>query len=171
MLRAGATVSIQVVGSPPRDAETFRRRVVDGLTARLQAVGAEVAESDQPVRIVATFQEKDTGMTIELRRLGTGDFKNAEKRTIPARNLEWVLAVADPQGNPVPFASSTLGMSGFGIQQLPAGENDWDGYLRTQQWLAAAAQVAAHDVPFFVARRPGEAVMLPGRSNLGYPQN
>ena len=171
MLRAGARVAIQVVGGPPRDAETFRRRVVEGLTARLRAVGAEVADSEQPIRVVATFQEKDTGMTIEYRKLGTGDFKNAEKRSLPARNLEWALAVADNRGNPVPFAANALGMSGFGIQHLPAGENDWEGYLRAQQWLAAADQVAARDVPFFVARRPGEAVMLPGRTNLGYPQN
>lgn len=167
MLREGATVSLQVVGSPPRDAETFRRELLEGLTARLQAVGATVA-ADKPVRLVASFREKDTGQTIELRKLG-GGANNAETRSFQARNLEWTLSVADDQGGPVVFAADTVGVRGFGLEQLPAGENDWEGYLRTRQWHAAAAQAVGRDLPFFVARRPDGSAVLPGWTSLGYP--
>ncbi|HEX8202570.1 MAG TPA: WD40 repeat domain-containing protein, partial [Isosphaeraceae bacterium] len=169
LLRDGATVGLQVAdGGPPRDAEGFRRAVVEGLTARLGAIGAQVAAT-APVRLVARFQEKETGRTVEYRKLG-GDFKNAETRRIPDREVEWELSLAEGRGNPVVFAGGKVVDIGIGLKRLPPGETDWEAFLRTEQWQAAAAQVAARDLPFFVARGPGGAVVLPGTSNLGYPR-
>jgi WD40 repeat protein len=168
MLREGTTVSLQVDGSPPRDPETFRRTLLEGLTARLRAVGAEVAE-DRPVRLVVRFRERDTGHTIEYRKLGGGP-NNAETRTIPDREIDWELSVTDGRGNPVVIAGETVVNLGIGLQRLPAGENDWEGFLRTEQWQAAAARVAARDLPFFVARGPHGPTLLPGTSSLGYPR-
>ncbi|MDR3635897.1 MAG: hypothetical protein P4L84_18990 [Isosphaeraceae bacterium] len=168
MLRAGVSVGIQVTANPPRDANGFRAEVVKGLSGRLQEIGAQVAEG-QPIQIVASFQEKDTGQTIELRQLGS-NAPNVPVRHIPARNVEWSLAVADGQGEPVVFARDAIGVRGFSITHLPPGESDVEGYLRQQQWRQAAAQAIARGLPYFMARRPGGAVILPGLTNLGHPQ-
>ncbi len=168
MLRAGSTVSIQVVGSPPRDAEKFRNDAISGLTSRLAAVGVKVADN-QPVRLVFNVSEKDLGQTITLQMLGGGP-QSGEKRNMAARNVEWTLSVADAQGEAIPLNRNSIGPRVFGIQHIPPGENDWEGVLRTKQWGAALTQALERELPYFVARRPSGSVVLPSWSDLGDPR-
>ncbi len=168
MLREGSTVSVQIVGNPNRDPEGFRAGVIEKMTERLAAVGVKVADG-QPVKIVATFRETDTGKTYQLKKLG-GKKDSNEVRTIPIRLLEWELSAVDASGPPIIIARDTTGgMSPGFIEHVPPGENDWDGFLRYRHWLNSAAKVVAHDAPYFIARRPDGSVMLPGWTFLGEP--
>ncbi len=164
LLRAGSKVSIQIVGSPARDADRWRRELTEALTERLQAVGAEVA-ANQPVKVVASFKELATGREYRIRNTRT-----KEERRGQIRHLEWELSVADAKGSPIVIARAKVGLLSPGFfENIPAGESDWDGYLGFRQWFAGAHEVATHGVPYYVARRPDGGVFLPASTFLGYP--
>jgi len=168
LLREGSKLSIQVVGEPARDAEKFRRDLVEGLTSQLQQVGAEVADG-QPVKVVVKFSVKDTGRSIEFRKF-TGRPGEPEKRVIQARLLDWELAFADGGGNPVVIARDSIAFTSPGFfENIPNGENDWEGFLRARQYSLGAAAALKYGVPYYVARRPEGGVFLPGRTFLGHP--
>jgi WD40 repeat protein len=168
LLREGSKVAIQVVGEPARDPEKFRRDLVEGLTGQLRQVGVEVAEG-QSVKVVVRFNVKETGRTIEFRKF-TGKPGDPEKRLIPARLLDWELAVADDKGAPIVIARDSVAFTSPGfLESIPNGENDWEGYLRARQYTFGASAVLKYGVPYYVARRPEGGVFLPGRTFLGHP--
>ena len=165
LLREGSKVSIQIVGTPARDADRWRGELTEALTGRIQAVGAEVADN-QRVKVVVRFKELDTGREYRIR-----DIQTKVERGGQIRHLEWELAVADDKGPPVVIAKAKVGLLSPGFfESIPRGENDWDGYLRQRQWFAGAKEVATHGVPYYVARRPDGGVFLPASTFLGYPR-
>ena len=167
LLREGSKVGIQIVGEPARDAETFRRDLIGGLTAQLQQVGVEAADG-QPVKLVVKFNVKDTGRNIEFRRMsGNGQ---TDKRMIQARQLDWELSVTDDKASPVSIARGSVAFTNPGfLENVPNTENDWEGYLRARQYSWGATAVLQHGVPYYAARRPDGGVFLPGRTFLGHP--
>ena len=167
LIRDGSKVSIQVVGEPARDAERFRRDLVEGLAGQLRRAGCEVADG-QPVRVVVKFESKGPGRTIEFRKFSGGG--EPEKRTMQASLLDWELAVADGGGDPIVIARASVPFTSPGLlENIPPGENDWEGYLRARQYTLGTAAAIAYGVPYFVARRPEGGVFLPGRTFLGHP--
>ncbi|MFO0956229.1 MAG: hypothetical protein U0800_02050 [Isosphaeraceae bacterium] len=166
VLRAGTPVSIQFeMGTPPRDGEAFRKKLAEALTNRLRAAGAD-PKDNQPVKLVARITEKPTGENMELQMMGMG-LRNPGPRnlSIPIRNLECELLIADAQG-PIPIAKQTMHMRQFGIVHLPAGEGDIPGYLFNQVWLGAQGWFGGIGLPSYVARGPSGIIQLPGNTDL-----
>jgi hypothetical protein len=169
LLRAGGKVSLQLdLNGPPKDPEGYRKALTDGLTTRLRAVGVTVADG-QPVRLVVSVQEGDTGETVELLKMfpAAGDNSSAS-RTIAIKKLEYQLSIVDPQGNISLVPKQTLIMPTFGFVHTPAGE-DTETYLRSRMWDSARAMVGGSGVPYFLARGPGGPVTLPGTTSLNQP--
>jgi predicted Zn finger-like uncharacterized protein len=166
MLRAGATLDMQITGAPPHEADAFRQRLSDSMLAQLQSVGVTAADGGQ-VKLTATFREKDAGFTIQLRKFGGGA---PEIRNMAARDIEAELTLDDDKGSKVVIARDEVTARTFGFVQLPPGENDWEGFIRTRQWFATADRLASHPLPYYVARKPEGAVILPGWSILGFPR-
>ncbi len=164
LLRRGSKVSIRIVGNPAGDADRWRRELTEALADRIRAVGADV-DAGQPVQVVVTFQELSTGRQYQIRKARTGEVRRGQ-----IRQLEWELSVDDAKGAPIVIARAKVGLLSPGFfENIPPGENDWDGYLRARQWLAGAKEVATHGIPYYVARRPDGGVFLPASTFLGYP--
>ena len=161
LIRPESKVGIQVVGAPGRDPEKFRRELTAALAERLTKAGVVVADN-QPVNLVATFREVDKGESLRL--MGQG-----QTRSMAIRDLDWELSVADGKGKPVVLARDKTSMRGGMFQNVPQGDNDWEGYIRAGQWYDGSKALVERGVPGFVARRPDGDVILPGRSFLGYP--
>ncbi|MEO6808423.1 MAG: hypothetical protein ABI353_04855, partial [Isosphaeraceae bacterium] len=163
LLGPGAKVTIQVVGNPPRNADLFRRSINDGLAARLGTLGASAADG-QKVRLVASFREKDTGQTVQLREIGRG----RGTKQIALRSLDGELSLNDDQGAPLTLGHVSSSMKTFGITHLPPGETDPEGFLRQQMWDHVRDQLSGA-LPIFAARGPGGPIILPGQTNLNTP--
>jgi hypothetical protein len=169
LLRTGGKVGLQLdLNGPPKDPEGYRKALTDQIATRLQAVGVAVADG-QPVRLVVSVQEGDTGETVELRkmfpRMGENPFAT---RTLAIKKLEYQLSIADPQGSFPLVPKQTLIMPTFGIVHTPAGE-DTETYLRGRMWDSAKALVGGSGVPYFLARGPEGPITLPGTTNLNQP--
>jgi WD40 repeat protein len=167
ILRAGTRAQVQLeVGNPPRDGDAFRRKLNELLTSKLRAVGATAAQ-DASVRLVARITEQATGETMELEKLVTSFRDRGDRRlSIAIRNLECELSIADPQG-PISLAKTSIPMRQFfGILHLPPGEQDVEGYLLNQTWMAAQNWFASVGLPSYVARGGEGVVMLPGTTDL-----
>ena len=168
LVRPGAKIGIQVIGEPPRDVESFRNELYQGVSAQLRESGIELADG-QSVQMVFRFNVKNTGRTIEFRKFsGQGE---PEKRLIQDRVLEWEVSVTDGKGSAIvtakgkePFVSP-----GF-MERMPPEENDWEGFLRARQFLNAVEAIVKYGVPYYAARGPQGSMFLPGRTGLGYPE-
>ena len=160
LLREGTTVAIQVEGAPPRDPEGFRRQVIAGLSDQLAKLGAK-AGAGGSAKLIASFQERETGMKIELVMFGGGR-KDPEKRIAPERELTCRLTLNDGSGAPILLYEQKTGSRLYGMQGVPAGDNDWEGYLRNKHWLNVAKLLDAVPLPYFVGRSGNSVALLPG---------
>jgi hypothetical protein len=170
LLRRGATVAIRVEGGPPRQADEFRAKLIEAFRGRLAAIGVKTAD-EAPVRLVIRFTERDVpGAKIEIRlsRPGAGAM---ETREIPARGIDWEVALADPTGTPIVLHAEKGGPLGFGFLNIPPGETDLEGIVRLRLYESVRDQrVVRIDLPYFVARRAGGALLVPGTTDLGHPR-
>jgi WD40 repeat protein len=170
LVRDGASVAVRVEGGPPRDADAFRAKVVEALQRQLQAAGITTS-ADSPVKLVVRFSERDLpGGKIELHvnRPGGG---GSEKREMPARAIDWEIALTDPTGPPLVLNGHKGGLARIGFFQIPAGEADYEGIVRLRLFESARDQeVTRVELPYYVARRPKGVVQLPGVTDLGFPQ-
>ncbi len=136
-------------------------------SAQLGESGIELADG-QTVQLVFRFQVKDTGRTIEFRRF-TGQGQ-PEKRLIKDRKLDWEMSVSDGKGSAIVVAKGTEPFTSPGfMERMPPGENDWEGFLASRQYLNAVEAIVKYGVPYYAARGPRGSVFLPGRTDLGHP--
>ncbi len=152
LLHRGGTVAIQVDGGPPRQADEFKKKLIDGLAQRLTLMGMTVADQ-APVKLVVKLSERALpGATIELHltKLGGGKAET-EKRSIPARVVDWEIALVDPTGPPIVLASHKGSLGMFGFIQIPPGETDYEGIVRLRHFEGARdQQISRVDLPDFV---------------------
>jgi hypothetical protein len=171
VVRPGMKVSLQLeFNGPPRKPDEFRKAVYDLVASKLKAAGLAVAPG-QPVTFAVRVTEKNTGETLQLRKIGFGaapggPFNRDNLLSIPVVDLDSSLTVADASGA-VPAASSSFGMrSFFHILHLPAGEKDVEQYLKVQQWNGLKHWLETTSMPYFVARSGTEIVRLSGFTDL-----
>ncbi len=171
VVRPGSNVSLQLEFSgPPRKAEEFRKAVYDLTAAKLQAAGLRVA-SGQSVTFVVRVQEKSTGETLQMQKIGMGaapggPFNKANILSIPVVDLECTLDVNSNTGK-VPCANTTLGMrTFFHVLHLPPGETDVEKYLKDRQWDGLKYWIETTSMPYFLSKSGSEVVRLPGFTDL-----
>lgn len=165
LIKEGATVAIEIQGTPPRDNEGFRRTLTAGLAAQLEKLGAKAGNGGAG-KLVASFQDRETGNTIELTLFG-GRTGAPEKRNVPERELTSRLTLSDGGGTPITLFEFRSGSRLFGLQGLPQGENDWDGYLRNNVWRGSAKALSERALPYFIGRTASSTAILPGFTQLG----
>ena len=182
VIRPGSRVSIQVdLAGPPGDGN-YRKAITDALAAQLKANGLVVVDDGPPAarpngfqvscrravapdaRLVVSAREKDTGRTIEYRRIG------GFPRNIPVVRLFDLIceiSLVDAKGPVTWMPPATLPMQPFGfVLRMPAGENVPEVYLKKLQCGRVKDWATGAGTPYFVARDGAGVVRLPGRTDL-----
>ncbi len=171
LLSPGGALAAQVEGGPPRDQEGFRNSVVELLGNRLKSVGIGVQDASSG-KLVVRFTERDIpNATFDLHLNRRPGQSQSEKRSFPAKAVDWELFLADSAGPPIPIASHKGGAGGAGLINIPPGETDLEGVIRLRRFEATRDRsLAAVDLPYFVQRGPGgKALIVPGTTDLGFP--
>jgi WD40 repeat protein len=189
ILRPGFRVSLQLnLGGPPKDAPAYRQALADAIGAKLKQNGLTVVEDGAPVnrpspvrvsyipsatlgafagpdaRLVVNAREKDTGQTIQYRRMGQG-LRNIQ--VVKLIDLVCEMSLVDASGSVTWMPPQTIPMQPFGfVLRMPAGENDPEIYLKKLQWDKVKAWATTAGPPYFVARDGNEVVRLPGWTDL-----
>jgi hypothetical protein len=174
VLGPGSTIGVEVQGGPPRDQDNFRKQLVSVLDRRLKGYGItahDAKEGATPRRLIAKFSERDIpNATVELHIHKPGA-SQPEKRTFPAKAIDWDVSLTDGAGPPIGLAKHKGGMWGFGFLNIPPGEADLEGMVKLRMYEAIRDQgIAAVDLPYFVMRRPGggNPLIVPGTTDLGH---
>ena len=187
VLRPGYKVSLQLnLNGPPRDAPAYRQALADAIGARLKQNGLIVVEDGPPAnrpgpvrvsyvpstsraagpdaRFVVTAREKDTGQTIQYRRIGRG---RGDIQVVKLIDLVCEMSLVDATGTVSWMPAQTVPMQPFGfVLRMPAGETDPELYLKKLQWDKIKAWTTTAGPPYFVARDGNEVVRLPGWTDL-----
>ena len=164
-LRVGmqATVTLELSG-PPKDNEAFKKAITDSLNAKLKANGMTPGQGG-PVWFIVHVEEKDTGRKVDYREFGDSHFSSP--RVHPHHQPGLRRAVRRQPGPDPPGPKQTFGLlQGFRrMYRLPPGET-LESYLKNNQWNGVKLFVSGIGLPYFVARQPEGAVMLPGTTDL-----
>ena len=189
LLRPGFRVSLQLnINGPPKDAPAFRQALADAIGARLKQDGLTVVEDGAPAkrpdvlpvsyipsssraalagpdaRLVINAREKDTGKTIQYRRLGQGP---RDIQVVKLIDLACEMSLVDAAGAVTWMPPRAIPMQPFGfVLRMPAGENDPEVYLKKLQWDKVKTWATTEGPPYFVARDGNEVVRLPGWTDL-----
>lgn len=184
VIRPGMKVSLQLnIAGPPKDAPAYRQALAETLRARLKANGLVVVDDGPPAnrapgvtpvsfvraaapdaRLVVTAREKDTGQTIQYRRIGR---LSRDIQVVKLIDLVCEMTLIDARGPvswtpPRPIPMQPVGF----ILRMPAGETDPEVYLKKLQWDRVKEWATTPGPPYFVARDGNEVVRIPAWLDL-----
>jgi hypothetical protein len=186
VIRPGSKVSLQLnFNGPPKDAAGFKLALAEAIGAKLKLNGLTVVEDGQPTnrpnstrvsyipsaprvvapdaRLVINVQEKDTGKTIQYRRMG----RIGDVQVVKLVDLSCEMSLVDAVGTVTWMPPQVIPMQPFGfVLRMPAGETDPEIYLKKLQWEKVKGWAITAGPPYFVARAGNEVVRLPGWTDL-----
>ena len=144
ILRPGFKVSLQLnINGPPKDAQGYRQALSEAIGAKLKQNGLIVVEDGEPsrrpnvkqvsyipsaarlagpdARLVIDAREKDSGKTIQYRRIGRG---GGEIQVVKLIDLSCEMSLVDAsRGRHLDATRRSIPMQPFGfVLRMPAGE-------------------------------------------------